>query len=114
MFAGIDTISPGFKTIRIHPTIARIGQGLDSAHGSYDSIRGMIESQWKRSADGIELNVTIPANTTATVHVPTTDARIVREGDSVAAQAAGVKYLRSEDGYAVYAVGSGEYSFTAE
>ncbi|MCH5375747.1 MAG: hypothetical protein JJ992_17385 [Planctomycetes bacterium] len=109
--AGIDTASSGFKTIRIHPKLATAGNGLDSAHGSYDSIRGMIASRWKRDGEGLELCVTIPPNTTATVHVPALHTDGVQESGRAANQAPGVTYLRSEAGCAVYSVGSGQYSF---
>jgi alpha-L-rhamnosidase len=57
------------------------------------------------------MQVTIPANTTATVYVPAKDAASVTEGGKPAAQAKGVKFLRLEDGAAVYEIGSGRYSF---
>jgi alpha-L-rhamnosidase len=57
--------------------------------------------------------VTIPANTTATIYVPTKDAAGVMESDKPAAKADGVKFLRQEAGTAVYAVGSGTYQFSS-
>jgi len=59
------------------------------------------------------LEVTVPPNTTATVYVPTRDPTSVREGDLPAAEAAGVRFLRAEERAAVYAVGAGNYRFTA-
>jgi alpha-L-rhamnosidase len=46
------------------------GGKLTSADVRYDSIRGRIETAWKKSGDKLSLNVTIPANTTTTVLVP--------------------------------------------
>ena len=57
------------------------------------------------------MEVTIPANTTATVFVPAQDAAGVTESGKPAAQAEGVKFLRMENNAAVYAVGSGTYRF---
>jgi alpha-L-rhamnosidase len=56
--------------------------------------------------------VTIPANTTATVYVPAQDPASVREGGQAIDGVTGVKFLRHEDGYAVFTVGSGQYVFS--
>ena len=53
------------------------------------------------------------ANTTATVYVPTADARSVTESGAPAATAAGVKFLRMEGGAAVFEVASGDYHFVS-
>jgi len=112
--AGIDTDGPGFARITIRPKLAAPGKGLSAARGSYDSIRGPIVSDWKRDQSGFQLKVTLPVNTTATVWVPASDAAQVLEGKGAAAKAQGVKFLRSESGYAVFAVGSGEYTFAVK
>jgi alpha-L-rhamnosidase len=59
------------------------------------------------------MEVTIPANTTATIHVPTLDPAAVTESGQPVAAASGIKFLRMEGGAAVIAVGSGSYLFTA-
>jgi alpha-L-rhamnosidase len=65
--AGIRPGQPGFKTIVIQPAIA---DGLKWAKASYRSIRGKIVSEWKRDGQNLELRVSIPGNTTATVWLP--------------------------------------------
>ena len=55
--------------------------------------------------------VTIPANTTATVHLPTGDAAAVTEGGKPAAYADGVKFLRSEGGESLFEDVAGQYRF---
>ncbi len=112
--AGIDTDGPGFAHIMIHPKLASRVTGLSEARGAYDSIRGQIVSDWKRDASGFTLNVSVPANTVATVFVPASDAAAVQEGAQPAREARGVKYLRSEDHCAVFRVGSGDYSFSVK
>jgi alpha-L-rhamnosidase len=59
------------------------------------------------------MGVEIPANTTATVHVPSADAAAVTEGGRPAAKAQGVRFLRMEDAAAVYEIGSGRYRFVS-
>src|SRR5437762_3919163 len=68
--AGIDTTlqAPGFKEIVIHP---HLDAGITSAREEYNSIYGKILSDWTRIPGGsLRLNVTIPANTDATVFLP--------------------------------------------
>ncbi len=77
----------------------------------HDSPYGRIVSNWKREDRKLTVEVTIPANTTATVYVPAKDAGSVSESGKPAAKAAGVKFLRMENAAAVYAVGSGTYRF---
>lgn len=64
--AGInfDPAAPGFSHILFAPHFV---EGLEWAEASYDSVRGMIGSQWRRSGDKVTLTVTVPANTTASV-----------------------------------------------
>ena len=61
----LDAEHPGFGHIIIRPHF--IDQ-LDWVSGSYQSVRGLIRSEWKREKGRIKLTVTIPANTTATIH----------------------------------------------
>jgi alpha-L-rhamnosidase len=108
--AGIrpDFSAPGFKKIMIRPAV--VGD-LTWVRGRYDSIHGPILSEWKREGGQLTLNLTIPANTTATVFVPAKDAASVTESGKAAGQAEGVQFVRMDDSAAVYAVGSGTYRF---
>jgi hypothetical protein len=108
--AGIhtDPAGPGFKKIIINPQ--PVGD-LTWAKASYDSIRGTIVSDWKRAGDKFTLNITIPANTTATVFLPAKSTEDVVEGGKPAKQSADVKPIRQEDERAVYEIGSGVYRF---
>ena len=108
---GIDTEGPGYKRIIIRP---RPGGGFNYAKASYKSIHGKIISDWRIKGRTFTLNVTIPANTTATVYVPAKDPESVTESGKPAAGSEGVKYLRMEEDAAVYEVGSGNYVFVSE
>jgi hypothetical protein len=107
---GCDPAGPGFKKIIINPQ--PVGD-LTRVKAGYDSIRGKIISDWKRDGDKFTLNVTIPANTTATIYVPAGSADAVTESGRTAGQSTGVKFLRMENGRAVFAVESGEYTFNS-
>jgi alpha-L-rhamnosidase len=108
--AGIrpDPAAPGFKHYTIHPGIV---DSVDWVKCWYDSPYGRIVSNWKREADKLTVEVTIPPNTTATVHIPASDAADVTESGNPVAKANGVKFLRMENGATVYEVGSGSYGF---
>jgi alpha-L-rhamnosidase len=99
--AGYDRI-----VIRPHP-----GGGLTHARGEYDSIRGKIVSAWSIEGNQFNLGVTIPPNTTATVHLPVEAGARISEGGKPVEQTEGVKVLRTDDGEVVLAVGSGRYKF---
>jgi alpha-L-rhamnosidase len=108
--AGIraDATACGFKKIMLKPAL--VGD-LTWVQGSYSSIHGRIFSSWKRDGDKLILDVGIPANTTATVFVPAKDGSAVTESGNPASLAEGVKFLRTENNSAVYAVASGIYRF---
>jgi hypothetical protein len=106
---GIDPSVPAFKKVVIKP--ATPGD-LAWVKASYNSIYGKIESHWSVANGRLTLNVTIPPNTTAVVYVPAKARARVTESGKSAAHALGVKYLRWEDGAAVYKVASGRYNFS--
>ena len=80
---------------------------------TYDSVRGRVAVSWRRTASGVELDVTVPPTSTAEVHVPASSAAAVTESGNPAGAAEGVRFERVANGYAVYTVGSGEYHFAA-
>ena len=107
---GIETDGAGFKKITMKP---ELGEGITWAKGHYDSIQGRIGSDWKIENKTFHWNITVPANTTATVYVPTKDAAAVTESGKAAAEAEGVKFLRMENDRAVYQVAAGTYQFSS-
>jgi alpha-L-rhamnosidase len=104
--AGIDLGAPGYGRIVIHP---RPGGSLTHARAEYDSVRGLVSSSWKIEDDRFVLEVLIPPNTTATVHVPSTDG--VSEAGRPVDEADGVEFLRAGGGETVLSIGSGRYEF---
>lgn len=107
---GLNPDAPGWQQFTIRP---RPGGGLTWAKGSYDSIRGKIACDWKIDAGRITMSIQVPANTAATVFVPSADSAAVTEGGKPAAKSPGVEFLRAEPGTAVFKVGSGKYTFSA-
>lgn len=111
--AGIRPLEPGFKKIEFKPEMPT--SGLDKTSASYESVRGTVAVSWQRTATGLELDITVPANATGRVYVPAADAKAVTEiggGKAVAAdKAVSVKLIRIEGDRLVYEVGSGRYQF---
>ena len=108
--AGIkaDPKIPGFKHIIMKPSVSN---GLSFADASFNSPYGLIKSNWNLKKDEFTWNITIPANTTATVYVPTLNREDVKEGRQSAAESDGVKFIRWEENTAVYEIVSGSYIF---
>ena len=107
-----DSSAPGFKKFLVKPGVVR---EVDWARASHQSSYGEIAVEWRKMANqAINLDVTVPPNTTAEIHVPAQVPAAVLESGQSAATARGVQFLRFENGHAVYAVGSGSYAFTGE
>jgi hypothetical protein len=110
--AGIasDPSAPGFKKILIRPQ--PVGD-VTWVNCAYNSIHGRVASEWKKTDAKFSLKVEIPPGTTATVFIPAQTAGDVRESGGAAAKANGVKFVRLENGRAVFEIASGKYQFTA-
>jgi alpha-L-rhamnosidase len=60
------------------------------------------------------MDVVIPANTYATVYIPTTNAAAVTENNKNITSIKEIEVLGAEKGYVVVKVGSGSYHFEFE
>jgi len=100
--AGIHPGAPGYAMLLIKP---HVPAGLAQVSGSLDTIRGAVASAWTQAADGtFELTVTTPGAVPTEVWVPTDGGRATLEPD-------GAVFQRIEDGYAVYTVEAGTFTF---
>jgi alpha-L-rhamnosidase len=106
--AGIEALEPGFQKILINP---HPGGGLTWAQAVYNSVSGPIGSAWQITNGLLALDVSIPPNTTAEIHVPTTNVPAITESGLPAASSSGVTYVGYSNNAAVYEVGGGNYSF---
>ena len=109
--AGIrpDPAQPGFKKVIIRPAVVGDVTWVNTRH---DGPYGRIINHWTRDGANVTLQVTIPPNSTAEVHVPASAVGEVTESGNPAATAPGVEFLRMENRHAVFAVGAGTYQFT--
>ena len=106
----IDPEHPGYKHFFLKPIP---GDGLTSAKAAFHSIRGKIESDWRIEGGVFHWNIAVPANTTATVWVPSAENAAITESDRPAESADGLQFLRRENGAAVYSAQSDRYRFAA-
>ncbi len=118
LLAGIDTEGAGYRRIVIRPRPPTPGSNPDQppinwVKAHYDSINGRIASAWKLDAGVFTLDVTIPANTTASVFLPNLTAAQVKEGGAPLATAkiAGIRSFAVEGDALRVEIGAGTYSF---
>jgi alpha-L-rhamnosidase len=107
--AGIwpDESAPGFKRFIVKPNI--VGD-LHWVRCHYDSVHGRIESNWQRRGKQFVLEVTVPANTTATVWLPPGSGAVTESGRP-AREAPGVRAVKTKAGREAFEVTSGIYRF---
>ena len=93
--------------LRPHP-----GGSLTHARGSFQSVRGRIATAWDREEGGFRLDVEVPPNVRASIHVPSSQPADVvdDEGRGPTAVADYPGGLGQQE--AVFEVGSGSYSFS--
>ena len=108
---GINAKAPGFTKIEIKPQPAG---DLTWAKGHYEAVVGRIASEWKIVGTRFFLNVTVPANTTSTIYVPSLPKTEVFDGGKAVEKSAGLKFIAFRDGYAIFEAGSGTYSFESK
>ena len=105
-----DEDHPGFKHFILQPTSDPSGE-MTWAKGHYDSVYGRIESSWNVENGTLTYKATVPANTTATVYIPTYNQDTVTEGGRPIETSEGVTFIEFKDGKAVYELESGSYEF---
>jgi alpha-L-rhamnosidase len=110
---GIDTYEDGvgYKHIKIQP---HIGGGFTNAFASLQTYYGTVSNSWKIEGDKISMDVEIPANTTATVYIPASNADDITEGGKKLSSINDMKISGNEGGYVVLNFGSGIYHFVAK
>jgi alpha-L-rhamnosidase len=102
--AGIkcDPTTVGFKKIWMEPVFP---EKLNHVNASYNSPYGKISSNWKRNGNTLSWNISIPANTTATIKLPS------RFGVKVDKSQPGIHSVKESAGFLIVEIGSGDYVF---
>jgi len=104
----IDAEQPGYKHILIEP---HPGGGLRWVKCSVHSMYGIVSSSWEINAKGFTMQVTVPANATATIRIPRAKLEDVTESGIPLQSSPGVGNPRQEGDSVLMEVGSGTYVF---
>ncbi|MFJ5259782.1 family 78 glycoside hydrolase catalytic domain [Streptomyces sp. NPDC088387] len=112
--AGIakDPAHPGFRHFLLRPHLDPTGR-ITRVSGTHRSPYGEITSAWTVTDRTLSYRATVPANSTATLSIPTTDPATVREGRTPLSRVRGVRFLGHADGTASYRLPSGRYEVTS-
>jgi len=111
--AGIrsDKTEVAFKKTIMKPNLPT---GLEFVNASYNSIHGIIKSDWKRKDDKFEWSVSIPANSSAVIYIPAKSLGDVTESGLDLSNAEGVQSMKWENGLTILQMGSGQYKFISK
>ncbi|MBC7889332.1 MAG: family 78 glycoside hydrolase catalytic domain [Ferruginibacter sp.] len=108
---GPDEQGAGFRKIIIKPSVT---VNLNWVKAAFASVSGNIISEWRKDKGRLQMNITIPPNTTATVYVPSKKEGGVTESGKAASGSKGVKYIKYYNGHSIYNVQSGSYQFNTD
>jgi alpha-L-rhamnosidase len=113
ILAGInqDTLGSGYKQIIIAP---KPGGGLTSASAELETMYGKIRSSWKLNGKVFDLEVAIPANTTAKVVLPGASEATVTENHIELCKTSLANGLIKQGNDVQLRLGSGTYNFNYE
>jgi len=109
--------SVGFRDILIQPQMVR---DLRYVTGAIHSPRGTIHCAWTRSARSISLDVTIPVNAQAEIHLPkfdwegitlTENGNQIYDGQKFLTGLSGIRMVEEIRNKVIIKIGSGQYSF---
>ncbi len=108
--AGIqaDPSAIGFDKIIIRPQIV---SDVTWVKAHYNSVRGKIVSEWERNEESFKLHIAIPANSSATVYLPSKDHSEIKEGGVAISKSTEIEFVRIENNSTIFTIGSGDYSF---
>ncbi|WP_114782940.1 family 78 glycoside hydrolase catalytic domain [Botryobacter ruber] len=115
-YSGLGGIRPAENSVAFNEIDIRpepVGN-VTSSNVSYDSPYGTISTDWNKNGETFELNVAIPANTTATIHLPASEKAQLFEGGKPVAGNKDLQQLGHKEGRAQLKVGSGTYKFVVQ
>ncbi|NBA78629.1 family 78 glycoside hydrolase catalytic domain [Emticicia sp. ODNR4P] len=106
--AGIKSRETAYKYIELKSDFPK---GLNQVQASYQSIRGTIESQWKKEGNTTTWQVRVPANSKAIIYIPSPDYQNITERGKAISQYKEIKIMGLSRAYTILEIGSGSYSF---
>ena len=106
----LDERGPAFSLFEIKPQLL---DGLGSAKGSIETLRGTISAEWEKRAGKFLMKIEVPFNTSAMVYIPVNKDWILSEGGVTLAENKDMKYFGYSDGTHLIKIYSGNYHFEA-
>jgi alpha-L-rhamnosidase len=77
---GIAPLEPGYRRVLVAP---RPGGGLTSAEGSLETRHGTVAVRWQVTADGLEVEATLPDGVDGLLSLPDGSTRPLGPGTTV-------------------------------
>ena len=99
----------GFNDIVIKPYVKQ----MEWANTTYRSVLGNVACRWTLKGKLLTMNVEIPVNMTARIHIPAPSDKI-KENGTVIKKLPEIKHVGMEQGHSVFELKSGKYQFIAE
>jgi alpha-L-rhamnosidase len=99
--AGRHSAGPCCAGIRTHPDQTYVPAGLSWVKARHESIRGLVSSHWRVEGDQFTLEVSIPANCSATIHVPAKSVQSVQESGKTVQNRKEIIFERIENNHVV-------------
>jgi alpha-L-rhamnosidase len=118
-FRALGGINPASQSRAFDPLVIK-PQPVDKLQfvkTTHKSLRGPIVSNWEQTASGMKMEVVIPGNTTALIHVPITEKSVVKESGALVydkgttEEIDGLHWRGENAGYAVWEAAGGSYHF---
>ncbi|MBG0859151.1 MAG: family 78 glycoside hydrolase catalytic domain [Bacteroidales bacterium] len=106
-----DPEQPAYKNVIFRP------QPVDDiSYTSYSNLTpyGQCSISWKKTENKLNITVSVPVGSTATVYIPAESKKSVLESGKKIKARSGSFFIRMENGYAVFKTGSGEYVFESK
>jgi alpha-L-rhamnosidase len=103
-----DPEIPGYKHLIFKPQPA-----TDISNASYSNLTqyGNASIAWEKDSGKFLMEINVPVSCTATVYIPAEKANEVTSNNKKIRRSGEITFLRTEEGYAVFKTGSGNYKF---
>jgi alpha-L-rhamnosidase len=117
--AGIKSLEPGWKSLRIKPFIPK---NMSYTSASIETIKGVISSSWEKIEVNLKLTVKIPVGCNANIWIPIENEDcIIKEGDVVIWRSdekiehqGDIEFKGINENYIIFNIGSGFYQFLVQ
>ncbi len=107
----VDPEKPGYQNIIFKPQPAG---DVTFASYSNETPQGNASVRWEKSVGSFKMDIKVPVGSTATVYMPASSEKAVTESGKKIIGKNSVSFQKMQDGYAIFTIGSGNYSFSSQ